>query len=274
MAGTDSSRATSAPQRAEPLKPVVILVAPQLGENIGACARAMLNCGLTELRLVRPREAWPNDKARASASGADIVIDNARLFDTTAEAVADLKHLFATTARPRGMAKTVISAREAAAVMHEFGAQGQSCGILFGPERTGLENDDVTLAEWAVQVPLNPAFASLNLAQAVLILAYEWFQLGDPKVDSGVGRRRSPPADRKSMLALFEHLETELDRAGFLYPPDKRPRMLRNIRTMFLRAQMTEQEVQTMRGVIKALVEPRARGDKATRPLGRKPRSK
>lgn len=276
MAGTDSSRkaAAESAKRSEPLKPVVILVAPQMGENIGSCARAMLNCGLTELRLVRPRPAWPSDKAKAMASGADIVLDNAALFDTTAEAVADLKHVFATTARPRGMAKGVIAAREAAKKIRQLNGRGQSCGILFGPERTGLENDDVALAEWAVQVPLNPSFASLNLAQAVLILAYEWFQLGGPKVDSGGGPHRSPPADRGEMVALFEHLEHELDRAGFLYPPDKRPRMLRNIRTMFLRAHMTEQEVQTMRGIIKALVEPRARGEQAERPLGRKPRVK
>jgi tRNA/rRNA methyltransferase len=278
MAGTDSSRSVAAPRKAtgkpEPLKPIIILVEPQLGENIGACARAMLNCGLTAMRIVRPREAWPNEKARRSSSGADIVLENARLFDTTAEAVADLQHVFATTARPRGMAKAVISAREATAMVREFNGEGRSCGILFGPERTGLENDDVALAEWAVQVPLNPEFSSLNLGQAVLILAYEWYQLGGPEVDAGGGRRRSPPANRKEMLALFAHLEHELDRAGFFYPPDKRPRMLRNIRTMFLRAHMTEQEVRTLRGAIKALVEPRARGDLAERPLGRKPRTK
>jgi tRNA/rRNA methyltransferase len=277
MAGTDSSRpqAVAAPQAHEALKPVIILVQPQLGENIGACARAMLNCGLTELRIVRPREAWPNEKARRSSSGADIVLENARLFDTTAEAVADLQHVFATTARLRGMAKSVVSAREAAGMIRALNGEGRSCGLLFGPERTGLENDDVALAEWAVQVPLNPSFSSLNLGQAVLILAYEWFHLGGPEVDDGGGlHRRSPPADRKAMMALFEHLEQELDRAGFFYPPDKRPRMLRNIRTMFLRAQMTEQEVRTFRGAIKALVEPRARGDHATRPLGRKPRKK
>lgn len=278
MAGTDSSRPISAPKKTrrggEPLKPVIILVEPQLGENIGACARAMLNCDLTELRLVRPREPWPNEKARRSSSGADIVLENARLFDTTAEAVADLQHVFATTARPRGMAKDVVSAREAAGLVREFNGEGRSCGLLFGPERTGLENDDVALAEIAVQVPLNPGFSSLNLGQAVLILAYEWYQLGGAQVDAGGGRRSSPPADRQAMVSLFEHLEAELDHAGFFYPPDKRPRMLRNIRTMFLRAHMTEQEVRTMRGAIKALVEPRARGDQATRPLGRKPRNK
>ncbi len=278
MAGTDSSRRKPAGKTASSddgaLKPVVILVEPQLGENIGACARAMLNCGLTEMRLVRPREPWPNEKARRSSSGADIVLDYARLFGTTAEAVADLQHVFATTARPRGMAKHVVSPREAAAMMREFNGEGRSCGLLFGPERTGLENDDVALAEIAVQVPLNPEFSSLNLGQAVLILAYEWFLLGGAEVDAGDGLRRSPPADRKTMMALFDHLEQELDRAGFFYPPDKRPRMLRNIRTMFLRAHMTEQEVRTLRGAIKALVEPRARGDQATRPLGRKPRKK
>ena len=153
-------------------------------------------------------------------------------------------------------------------------SQEQSCGILFGPERTGLENDDVALAQWAVQVPLNPSFSSLNLGQAVLILAYEWYQLSDPQVEAGDGFTRSLPAERKEMLALFDHLEGELDRAGFFFPANKRPRMLRNIRTMLLRAEMTAQEVRTLRGAIKALVEPRARGDQATRPLGRKPRKK
>lgn len=278
MAGTDSSRsplaATAAAPQTEPLKPVVILVSPQLGENIGASARAMLNCGLTDMRIVKPRESWPNEKARRTSAGADIVLENARLFDSTAEAVADLTHVFATTARPRGMAKGVIAPREAVSMIRALNGQGQSCGILFGPERTGLENDDVTLAQWAVQVPLNPAFSSLNLGQAVLILSYEWFQLSNPEVYAGDGMTRSPPAERKEMLALFDHLENELDRAGFFYPPSKRPRMLRNIRTMLLRAEMTEQEVRTLRGAIKALVEPRARGDQATRPLGRKPRMK
>lgn len=276
MAGTDLSRSQPASETAgrkrKALQPIIILVEPQLGENIGACARAMLNCGLTEMRLVRPREPWPNEKARRSSSGADLVLEKARLFDTTAEAVADLQHVFATTARPRGMAKDVVSAREAAAMVRDFNGEGRSCGLLFGPERTGLENDDVALAEIAVQVPLNPEFSSLNLGQAVLILAYEWYQFGGAQVDAGGGRRSSPPADRQAMVSLFEHLETELDHAGFFYPPDKRPRMLRNIRTMFLRAHMTEQEVRTMRGAIKALVEPRARGEQATRPLGRKPR--
>ena len=278
MAGTDSSRsnAASIPAAAfiEPLKPIVILVAPQLGENIGACARAMLNCGLTEMRIVNPRESWPNEKARRSSSGADEVLENARLFASTAEAVADLTHVFATTARPRGMAKGVIGPREAMAMVRGLNSQEQSCGILFGPERTGLENDDVALAQWAVQVPLNPSFSSLNLGQAVLILAYEWYQLSDPQVEAGVGFTRSPPAERKEMLALFDHLEGELDRAGFFFPANKRPRMLRNIRTMLLRAEMTAQEVRTLRGAIKALVEPRARGDQATRPLGRQPRKK
>lgn len=278
MAGTDSSRAkpatTPAVKQVESLKPIVILVAPQLGENIGACARAMLNCGLSELRIVNPRETWPNEKARRSSSGADAVLDNARIFTSTADAVADLTHVFATTARPRGLAKGVIGPRQAVTMIRALNAQGESCGLLFGPERTGLENDDVALAQWAVQVPLNPSFSSLNLGQAVLILAYEWFQLSNPAVEAGDGPTRSPPAERKEMLALFDHLEGELDRAGFFYPPSKRPRMLRNIRTMLLRAEMTEQEVRTLRGAIKALVEPRARGEQATRPLGRKPRTK
>jgi len=244
----------------EPGAPVVILVNPQLAENIGACARAMLNCGLTEMRIVNPRPRWPHPNAVASASGADQVLENAKLFDTTAEAVADLQQIFATTARQRGMAKPLMSARDAAGKIREFAAGGERCGILFGPERTGLENDDVAAADWAVQVPLNPGFTSLNLGQAVLILAYEWFQAGGAMADGpmmGTKRRRSPAAGKQDMQALFEHLEDELGRAGFLYPLDKRPRMIRNIRTMLLRASFTEQEVRTFRGMVKALVKPR-----------------
>lgn len=259
MSGSDPSPDTAAPAAlARP--PVVILVNPQLPENIGACARAMLNCGLTELRLVAPVCGWPHPKASAMASGADVVLEGARVFPTLAAAVADLQSLFATTARPRGMAKPVLSARAAAETMRELYAAGETSGLVFGPERTGLENDDVALADWAVQVPLNPAFSSLNLAQAVLILAYEWFQAGGAKPESemmGTRRRRSPLAGKQDLLALFEHLESELERTGFLYPLDKRPRMIRNIRTMFLRANLTEQEVRTLRGMIKTLAHPR-----------------
>ncbi|HEY4133722.1 MAG TPA: RNA methyltransferase [Alphaproteobacteria bacterium] len=244
----------------EPGAPVVILVNPQLAENIGSCARAMLNCGLTEMRLVKPRTRWPHPNASASASGADQVLDNAKLYDTTAEAVADLQQVFATTARQRGMAKPLMTAREAATKVRAFAAGGERCGILFGPERTGLENDDVAAADFAVTVPLNPGFTSLNLGQAVLILAYEWYQAGGPTNEApmmGTKRRRSPGAGKQEMQSLFDHLEDELGRAGFLFPVDKRPRMIRNIRTMLLRAAFTEQEVRTFRGMIKALANPR-----------------
>ncbi len=267
----DDREADERPPRKEPAKattvfasepgaPVVILVHPQLAENIGSCARAMLNCGLTEMRLVKPRTKWPHPNAFASASGADQVLNNAVVYETTADAVADLQQTFATTARQRGMAKPLMTAREAAAKIRDFATGGERCGILFGPERTGLENDDVAAADFAVTVPLNPGFTSLNLGQAVLILAYEWYQAGGPTNDApmmGTKRRRSPAAGKQDMQALFEHLEDELGRAGFLYPLDKRPRMIRNIRTMLLRAGMTEQEVRTFRGMVKALVKPR-----------------
>ena len=174
MAGTDRSRAP-APDDG----PVVILVDPQLGENIGTAARAMLNCGLGRLRLVRPRDGWPSDRAVAAASGADAVLDGATLFDTTAAAIADLEQVYATTARPREMIKPVMTPRRAAAEMRAAIGGGRPVGILFGPERTGLLNDDLALADTLISVPLNPAYSSLNLAQAVLLVAYEWAQAGD-----------------------------------------------------------------------------------------------
>lgn len=239
--------------------PEIVLVHPQIGENIGTAARAMLNCGLLHLRLVKPRETWPNEKAITSSSGAKVVLDGARLFDTTADAVADFHRLYAATARPRDLVKPVMSPRAAAAEMRAVAARGQKFGILFGAERSGLDNDDITRADAIIEVPVNPDFSSLNLAQAVLICAYEWRLSG---LEGNVkapnrGRPGAIPATKHDMAGLFDHLEAELDRAGFLYPPEKRPAMVRNIRNLFARADLTEQEVRTLRGIIASLVKGR-----------------
>ena len=258
MAGTDSTRSHAATVDRR-TGPAIILVKPQLGENIGAVARAMLNCGLSDLRLVRPREDWPNEKARAAAAGADLVIDRARLFGTTREAVADLRHLYATTARRRDMVKPVLTPKAAAGKLRAFLDNAEASGVLFGPERTGLDNDDITLADAVLEVPLNPAYASLNLAQAVLIVAYEFYQAQDVAPEVSQGRNGVIAATKDELLGFFEHLEDELDAGGFLIPPEKRPYMVRNIRNIFQRAGLTEQEVRTLRGMITSLASRRGR---------------
>ncbi len=233
--------------------PAIILVEPQLGENIGACARAMLNCGLIDLRLVRPRDGWPNEKATASASGADLVLENVRLYRTTAEAVADLNVVFATTVRTRDMIQRFVTPRAAAEEMRSRYMVGHRVGVMFGPERTGLFNDDLTLAETLITVPLNPAFSSLNLAQAVLLIGYEWFQSGEIPPERILHTGQTCPATKAELLNLFEHVESDLDRTGFFTTPEKRPSMVRTIRNAFERMQMTEQEVRTFHGIIKSL---------------------
>ncbi|MFP6732112.1 MAG: RNA methyltransferase [Alphaproteobacteria bacterium] len=250
MAGTDRSRDAAALGG-----PTIILVRPQLGENIGTAARAMQNFGLTDLRLVSPRDGWPNVKAVNAASRATEVLDAVRLYDSTAEAVADLQHVYATTARSRFMLKPVATPRNAANDMRSWMAAGEPCGVLFGPERMGLHNDDVALADAVLSVPLNPAFASLNLAQAVLLVGYEWFQADVPPTDEDILEpNRTPPATREKLENFFGHLERELDACGFLYPPEKRPNMVRNIRNLFLRAKLHEQEVSTLHGIVSELV--------------------
>ena len=233
--------------------PTIILVEPQLGENIGACARAMLNCGLTELRLVKPRDGWPNEKAVAAASGADLVLDGVRLYTTTADAVADLQVVYATTVRTRGMIQQFVTPRVAAQEMRAHYTAGHKVGVLFGPERTGLVNDDLTLAETLITVPLNPSFSSLNLAQAVLLIGYEWFQTGDIPPERFLHTGQTRPATKAELLNFFEHVESELDRTGFFTTPEKRPSMIRTLRNAWERMQMTEQEVRTFHGVIAAL---------------------
>lgn len=253
MAGTDRTR--------EPVLggPAIILVAPQLGENIGATARAMYNFGLTDLRLVRPRDGWPNEKARAPASGADAVIDGASVFASVPDAVADLRHVYAATARARDALKTVVTPERAAQAMRASAPDAAGCGVLFGGERAGLDNDDVALAEAIINVPLNPAFSSLNLAQSVVLVAYEWFRAGDATPGEQIDTGPTGPATKADLVGLFEHLERELTRGGFLWPPEKAPTMVRSIRTMLQRARLTEQEVRTFRGIIKALTELRRR---------------
>ncbi|MEX0589559.1 MAG: RNA methyltransferase, partial [Xanthobacteraceae bacterium] len=233
-AGTDSTR-----EWPDFDGPAIILVEPQLGENIGAAARAMANFGLSDLRLVRPRDGWPNSQAVRSASGADRVIEKARLFDTTEAAVADCTLLLATTAREHGQAKTVISAEDAARRMHPSIAAGETVGVLFGRERTGLENYDISLADCVVTLPVNPAFSSLNLAQAVLIVGYEWFKLATTGALPFNTPYRSKPAPKQQLLAFFENLERELDRVEFFRPPEKRATMAVNLRNLFHRSELT-----------------------------------
>lgn len=236
------------------LAPAIILVEPQLGENIGAAARAMANFGLSDLRLVRPRQRWPNKKAQAMAANAERVIKEARVFKDVAAAVGDLRLLLATTARDRKVAKPVLAPAEAAKRLHAAAKRGSATGVMFGPERAGLDNNDVALADALVTIPTAPGYASLNLAQAVLLISYEWFRAGDStppeRIDHGLGK----PATRDELFALFAHLENELDRSGFLYPPHKKPAMARNLRAILQRARLTDQEVRTLRGVIVALV--------------------
>ncbi len=247
MAGTDRTR------DALTGGPTVVLVDPQLGENIGMVARAMLNCGLSELRLVRPRDGWPSAAAAAAAAGADQVLDRAKLFDDTASAVADLKHVYAASARQRDMVKPVVTPRQAAGEMLAASCRGEAAGLLFGPERSGLTNDDVALADALLAAPLNPAFASLNLAQAVLVVGYEWFQAANESEGRRLETCGAPPADKAELINFFERLESALEDTGFLHPPEKRPGMVRNLRNMIQRMAPTDQDLRTLHGIISAL---------------------
>ena len=259
MAGTDSRRSDSAEVAGGDIAPAIILVDPQLAENIGTTARAMLNCGLTDLRLVRPRQDWPHEKAVAAASGADSVLEGATVFDTTAEAIADLRYVLAATARGRDMNKSVLTPRAAGKKTRAFSCNGEPSGVLFGRERSGLVNDDVALADAVLTVPLNPAYRSLNIAQAVLLFAYEWFQTGSNLESERLVRHGAKPATKE-----------ELDVGGFLRPPEKRPAMMRNIRNMFQRAELMDHEVRTLRGIISALTTSRDAGNKGRRAKKRK----
>ncbi|MGO1120844.1 RNA methyltransferase [Rhodovibrionaceae bacterium A322] len=249
MAGTDSKQSQALDEA-----PCIILVGPQLGENIGMVARAMLNCGLTDLRLVRPRDGWPSEKAEAASSGALEVVRGARVFDTTEEAVADLQRLYVTTARSRYMIKPVVTPRQASGEMRRLISAGQKVGVVFGPEKAGLNNEDVALGDAILQVPLNPAFSSLNLAQAVLLVGHEWFQAADETAPVTVSFGEAIPAKRETFLGFMDRLNKTLDEVGFFYPEEKKPVMQRNLRNLFQRIQMSEQEVGTLHGIVSALL--------------------
>ncbi len=237
--------------------PIVVLVEPQLGENIGTAARAMANFGLTRLRLVRPRDAWPNVHARRAASGADAVLESAALYDNLPAALADCSFALATTARAHDQAKTVIGPTEAALEMAPRLAAGESVAVVFGRERWGLTNEEVGLADRIVTFPVNPAFASLNLAQAVLIVAYEWFKAAGGGTLPFRMPVRSPPAGKEQLFAFLATLERELERVEFFRPAEKRETMTINLRNIFTRMAPTQQDIQTLHGVVMAIAEGR-----------------
>jgi tRNA/rRNA methyltransferase len=244
------------------LAPSIILSHPQLGENIGAAARAMANFGLTDLRLVNPRHGWPDAKATAMAAGAANVVEDARVFATLREAVGDLNVVYATTARERGIAKDVLTPAEAARRLRMASARGEKAGILFGNERAGLDNEEISLSDCVITIP-TAHFASINLGQAVLLTAYEWFRAADvtppARLEHGPIHRKPTRAE---LLDLFDHLERELKESGFLFPPEKRETMARAIRATIHRARLTYQEVQTLRGMIVALAKGKHRAEK------------
>src|ERR1700739_1226257 len=237
--------------------PVVILVEPQLGENIGMAARAMGNFGLTRLRIVNPRDGWPNVHARRAASGADHILDHVELFQTVEQAVADCTLLFATTARAHDQAKPVVAPQAAASEITAAIAGGATGGILFGRERYGLQNEEVALADRIVTFPVNPGFASLNLAQAVLLVGYEWFKLSTAGELPFAMPERSERASQHQMEAFFENLVRELDKVEFLRPAEKRETILVNLRNIFARMEPTKQDMHTLHGVVMAIAEGR-----------------
>lgn len=230
------------------LPPVIVLVRPQLGENIGKAARAMLNFGLTEMRLVTPRDGWPNPSAGPAASGADVVLERAQVFGSLAEAVTDCAHVYATTVRKRGVTKPVLTPEAAS---QEIRAQPGRSAIVFGPERSGLETDDVALARAIVTVPINPEFGSLNLAQAVILVAYEWSK--GEALASPPATELEPPAPQQEVEGMMAQLDDMLTAAGFFYPPERTTTIKRTVRTMLTKPGWSSQEIRTMRGVLSAL---------------------
>ena len=236
--------------------PAVILVEPQLAENIGMAARAMANFGLAELRLVSPRNGWPKKGAHSAASGATHILEAAKLYGSVREAIADLNFVFATTARERGQMKRVFGPDEAAREMRGRLQAGQGVGVLFGRERVGLENDEVSLADAILTFPVDPRFSSVNLAQAVLLVGYEWHKHATGGALPFETERRSPPAPREMVLSFFDYVEAELEAVNF-YPEDKKPVMARNMRDIFHRLELSEQEVRTLRGAFRAIAEGR-----------------
>ena len=233
--------------------PVVVVVRPQLAENIGAVARAMANGGLFHLRLVAPRDGWPQERAWRSASGADRLLDAASVHASVDEAVADLHHVLATCPRPRHIVKPVLTARGGAAELRAITTRGLSCGILFGPERAGLDNEDMARADALIRYPLNPDFMSLNLAQAVMIMAYEWWMADDGTPQRTLMTNETHIANKGELENFLRHLTAELDECGFLRNEQKRPGMVRNLRHLFERGEVTQQELRTLHGVVTEL---------------------
>ena len=233
--------------------PVVILVRPQLADNIGACARAMANGGLFHMRLVAPRDGWPQEKAWRMASGADRILEEATVHSTVADAVADLHHVFATCPRPRHIVKPVLTARGAAVELRQIGTRGLRTGLMFGPERAGLDNDDMAQADALVRFPLNPAFMSLNLAQAVMVMAYEWWTAEDGTPPKLLMTNESQVATKGRLNNFLTHLVDQLDACGFLRNAPKRPGMVRNLQHFFQRGEVTDQELRTLHGVVTEL---------------------
>ena len=255
--------------------PSVILMEPQLADNIGMVARACANFGLDDLRLVSPRDGWPNEKARIAASGANYIIDDARSFDTLEESLADLNWVGATTARQRDMRKPVLTPEQALKEIRTRIARGERCGILFGRERNGLETSEVANADALIMIPVNSRFASLNLAQAVLLTGYEWMRgsegrsLGrvttyEKPLNEGLYMGRDRPATKQELIDLFEHLERELEQAGFFNPLHRKTVVAQNLRTMLTRMNATEQEVRTLRGIVATLAQ--GKGERRKRP--------
>jgi len=251
-AGTDKTRAWI-----EQPGPCVILVEPQLAENIGAVARAMANFSLAQLRLVAPKCGWPAERAYVMASGANRILDAVRLYDTAEAAIGDLSFVFATTARAHDQAKPVVDAAAAAQIAAAKVRAGEGVGLMFGRERNGLENHEVALADRIITLPVNPAFASLNLAQAVVIVAYEWFRHASGGALPFCMPQKSEAAPREQLIAFFQNLERELEKVEFFRPPDKRATMQINLRNIFSRMQPTRQDIQTLSGVIMAIAQGR-----------------
>ncbi|HUH49877.1 MAG TPA: RNA methyltransferase [Mycoplana sp.] len=273
MAGTNSERQLIAEG------PAIILVHPQLGENIGMVARAMANFGLAELRLVNPRDGWPSEKAISAASKADHVIAATKVFSSLEEAVADLSFVYATTARDRYGYKEVRSPVVAAETLRTRFRAGEATGILFGRERTGLTNEEIALADELVTFPVNPAFASLNLAQAVLLMSYEWMKTGMGSVEeTAFSALPQRPAKKDELQGLFDHVEEALDARGYFRPAAKKPKLIENLRAALTRPSFTGSEIQVLRGIVSCLDRftrdaPRGSGAPVNRTRNRRPKA-
>lgn len=238
------------------LNPSIILVHPQLAENVGMSARAMMNCNLSDMRLVSPREDHLSAKAISASSGAEEILHNAQVFNTVQEAIADLQEVYATTARHRNQTKMVYTADKAATEMTQAIKQGLKCGLMFGPERTGLENDDVSLCDAIINIPLNPKHCSLNLSQAVLLVGYEFYKQQINALDEQFVTNDTTIASKEKLQHFYDFLEVELNDCGNFSIDEKRPRMLRNLRNIFSRRSLTEQELNTLYGIINYLKNP------------------